>query len=107
MAQITTRLSPGKRRLFERYAQSLGLNGSALARLLIIRALRASAKPRQRAKRSKEGKLTAHFSDDPRIVKKFTDFASARNMTNDEVIKRLAERELKRRWLKKAAGLNR
>jgi hypothetical protein len=104
MPQITTRLSPKIRREFESYAQSLGLNGSALARLLIVRELSRPLRPYRGSQKGGDGdKLTAHFHSSA-IVRRFQK-AAKKGASIDAAAKSLFERELKDRWLWRALKL--
>lgn len=105
MAQITTRLSPKIRREFESYAQSLGLNGSALARLLIVRELGRPLRPYRGAKKRGDGdKLTAHFRSQI-IVRRFSKTSAKHGPSIDAAAKKLFETELRDRWLWKVLNL--
>jgi hypothetical protein len=105
MPQITARLSPEARQSFEKYAASVGLKGSALARLLIVRALRRRANRPSCVVVSKpgteEGKLTAH-SCSAETVAQFDAYAKARGLSRAAAAKFIFERELRDRWLIKA-----
>jgi hypothetical protein len=106
MPQITARLSPQARRRFEKYAISLGLNGSSLARLLLVRELQRPMKSPTRAGRrggSEDGKLTAH-SCSAETIRQLQAYADARRKSRAEVAKIVFERELRDRWLAKAIG---
>src|SRR5690349_10820966 len=107
MPQITARLSPEARQDFENYASSVGLNGSSLARLLIVRELMLSGKPPaadvERVVGSNDGKLTAH-SCSPETVALFDVYASAQRLSRAAAAKRIFERELRDRWLFKAVS---
>jgi hypothetical protein len=106
MPQITTRLSPKARRQFEKYAVSLGLTGSSLARLLLVRELQRPMKSRPRSfgkSGSEDGKLTAH-SCSADTVKQLQARANAQRLSRAEAAKLIFERELQDRWLAGAAG---
>jgi hypothetical protein len=102
MPQITARLSPEVRQRFETYAVSVGLNGSSLARLLIVRELRQ--KRRLWGQRTDEGirsgnaKLTAH-SCSAEIVDQFDAYAKASQLSRAAAAKLVFERELRDKWL--------
>lgn len=100
MPQITTRLSPETRRKFELYAASLGLNGSALARLLLVRKLRQPMGMGRKTD-SEDGKLTAHSCDSV-TVKRLQAYARAHRMSRAAAAKSIFERELTEQWLFKA-----
>ena len=109
MPQITARLSPEARKEFEQYAASLGLNGSSLARLLIVRELgprpnRLSPRPTRRKAFKDPGKLTAH-SCSAETIAAFRDFADSRGPSRSAVAKEIFERELREQWLLKAIQL--
>jgi uncharacterized protein len=110
MPQITTRLSPGIRSRFERYAAKLGLDASELARLLILREIRVRRlrrnhplHPGRRVARKGgvERKLTAHFhlADN---VNEFGRYANAKGFSRAAAARLIAERELDEKWLAKA-----
>lgn len=110
MPQITARLPPQARRQFEKYAVSLGLNGSSLARLLLLRQLWGPVKGPSpgvgRKQGSEDRKLTAH-SCSAETVKRLRIYAKARRISPAEAAKLIFERELRERWLARAMGLNR
>jgi hypothetical protein len=107
MPQITARLSPEERRLFEEYATSLGLNGSSLARLLLARALGHPVRSLSpiRRKEKAEAKLTAHYCS-IEALRRLRARAAASKMSPAEAAKVVFTRELDERWLAKAAGLS-
>lgn len=108
MAQITTRLTKRERRSFEKYALSMGLNGSALARLLIARHLGTAIKGGRTSKKGRgrdEGKLTAHFHGSG-IVREFKASARQHQMSEAEAAKRLFKDELCHQSVMKALGLD-
>lgn len=102
MPQITARLSREARQEFEEYAQSLGLTGASLARLLIVRALGSPLKPRRKRHHNIDGKITAHFRH-ANVVKQFKRYAGRTGLSNAKAAKQLFERELKYRWLYRKA----
>ena len=106
MSQITARLSPGERRRFEKYALSLGLNGSSLARLLLQRELGGPIKRPVRFRGSEDGKLTAH-SCSAEAVRLLKAHADAQGVSKAEAAKFIFQRELRERWLSKAIGWSR
>jgi hypothetical protein len=110
MPQITARLSPEDRLRFEKYAISFGLNGSSLARLLLLRELRVRMeRPRDVVGRKRDSgyrKLTAH-SCGAAIVKRLRAYAEARHVSRAEAAKLIFEHELSECWLLKAMGQNR
>ena len=106
MSQITARLSPTKRQRFERYAESLGLNGSSLARLLLARALGYPVGVPQMGRQtrgSSDGKLTAHLCNST-IVKRLQAYADSQKFSRSEAARLIFEEELTERWLFKAVG---
>lgn len=105
MPQITVRLSPRARESFEKYAASVGLKGSSLARMLIVRELGRRVKrppciaePKPGAE---EGKLTAHSCSDE-TVEQLDAYADARGWSRAAAAQSIFERELRDRWLAKA-----
>jgi hypothetical protein len=104
MTQITARLSPTSRRRFEVYAKSLGLNGSSLARVLLLRAL-GLRMPSDEKQDSQDGKLTAHGCTDD-VVQRLKAHAKTRRVTKAKAVKDIFERELKDCWLAHAMGLS-
>lgn len=98
MPQITARLSPQDRESFEKYASSVGLNGSSLARVLIVRELRLTGKrpPTDIGRRpgSEEGKLTAHSCSE-QTVALFDAYAKACGLSRAAAAKLIFERELR------------
>lgn len=106
MSQITARLSPTKRQQFEDYAESVGLNGSSLARLLLARAFgRPVGVPGmgRQTRGSNDGKLTAHLCNSI-IVGRLEAYANSRRFSRAEAARAIFERELTERWLFKAVG---
>jgi hypothetical protein len=83
----------------------MGLNGSALARLLIIQKLRLPLKPHRGKKRCGDGnKLTAHFHGDA-IVRRFRAYANSQGIETAKAAKKLFEGELNSRRLWKKLKL--
>jgi hypothetical protein len=115
MAQITTRLSTKIRAAFDRYAKSVGLDASELARLLIIRELHvrrilqstesiSGVAPKNRKDRA-ERKLTAHFHS-AAVVVELDNYSSAHGYTRSDAAKRIFEQELSEKWLLNAFRWN-
>jgi len=111
MAQITARLSTDIRAHFDRYAAEVGLDASELARLLIVKEMRArrplspakspSSAAGKPAKRHRERKLTAHFHL-AKTVAEFGRYARAQGLSNAGATRLIVERELRERWLASA-----
>jgi hypothetical protein len=108
MPQITARLSPTLRQRFEEYALSLGLTGSSLARLLLVRELQATmagSRVRGRKRESEDGKLTAHSCSDE-IVRRLQAYADGKRTSRADAARLIFERELSDRWLARATKLS-
>jgi len=109
MTQISARLSPTARKRFEKYALSLGLNGSSLARLLLVRKLQTPmaglAHRSQRSRGIDDGKLTAHGCTDD-MVQRLKTYAKRGRVSKAKAVKDIFECELKDCWLASAMGLS-
>lgn len=111
MAQVTARLSPKIRARFDRYAKSVGLDASELARLLIVRELRAprvlqflkrvSKAHANSLRKSKERKLTAHFHSGD-LIAEFDTYSTIHGLNRSDAAKIVFERELNEKWLRRA-----
>ena len=111
--QITIRLSPARKAEFEQYAERVGLDVSALARLLIVReehqrrlarlAHKGIPNRPRRVPGTGEGmpKVTAHFSS-VEAVAEFDAYAKKCGLTRGSAGAWLVETELNERWLEKA-----
>lgn len=112
--QVTVRLNPEEKALFDLYAQSVGLDGSELFKLLIIReeklqrlrALKAKdqipAFPRQsRGTGLMKPTVTAHFSN-PETASRFSKYATSCGLIKQTAGAWLLSQELNERWLERA-----
>lgn len=102
-AQIIGYLTSEDAKAFAAYASECGVDGSALANLLIIRALRlnvslAEVADERRTASSTQVKVTAHQKHD-RLKSEFGDWSSAQGLTPSKAAARLFRTELKVRWL--------
>ena len=112
--QITARLQPEIKKQFEQYAESLGLDASELAKLLIVRErhqmriakLKEAGKVSQRPRRpSGESKrlptITAHLSS-LKDVEEFDAYVIKYGFSRSSAGAYLFEFEVRERWLEKA-----
>ena len=115
--QITIRVSAASKAAFEQYAEMLGLDASALIKLLIVREghQRRLARSKRKASSSspvtsieksrKTHKVTAHFSSiEP--VAEFDEYAKDCGLNRSAAGAWLLEGELDERWLEKAVHAN-
>jgi|GEM_PF-1836719 len=111
MPQVTARLSPKIRARFDQYAKSVGLDASELARLLIVRELRAPRVLRFQKRVSethantfrkyKERKLTAHFHSVD-LIAEFDTYSTIHGFNRSDAAKIVFEQELNEKWLRRA-----
>lgn len=112
--QVTVRLPPETKAVFEHYCEQLGLDASELAKLLIIRerklrrllALKTSGRcpKRQRQLRGEAIALptvTAHLSSVEQVAE-FDSYARCCGLNRDNAGAWLLETELSERWLERA-----
>lgn len=111
--QIAIRLTATSKAEFERYAEKLGLDASALIRLLIVRerhqrriaklARKGTSSRSRRAAGSRESlpKVTAHFSSAAEVAE-FDDYAKECGLNRNGAGAWLVQTELSERWLEKA-----
>jgi hypothetical protein len=113
--QITAHVVPRIQKQFSDYATKIGLDDSALAKLLILRErelrrLRTASETKELPGLNRErggraslasGKVTAHMST-IEDVKKFDLYARTCGMTRSKAAAWLISKEVKERWLEKA-----
>jgi hypothetical protein len=112
--QITARIQPEIKKQFEQYAESLGLDASELAKLLIVRErhqrrlakLKEAGKVVQRSRRaygdgSRLPTITAHLSS-VKDVKEFDTYVAKHGFSRSAAGAYLFEAEVRERWLEKA-----
>jgi len=107
MPQITGYVTLEERSSFAEYARGLGLDGAALASLLLHRELRVGRLPdlQSKGRNSKSTdcpeKITIHRIDD--VTKgKFKEHAETYQLKSSPALALLCRAELKERWLEKA-----
>jgi hypothetical protein len=109
MPQITGYVTPVERSVFGDYAQSLGLDGAALASLLLHRELRVDRleKLRTDSRISEVGecpeKITIHRVSDA-TKERFKKHAATHGLKPSPALALLCRAELREKWLHKAMG---
>ncbi|MSO88691.1 MAG: hypothetical protein EXQ89_01735 [Rhodospirillaceae bacterium] len=113
LPQITIRVAPIVKAAFDRYESDLGLRGSELAKLLIVRERRqrrlaklsVAKRPAQQRSVLRGGErmptITAHFSS-AQAVAEFDAYASECGVNRNAAGLWLIEGELRERWLERA-----
>ena len=113
VAQITARLSPETKARFEQCATKFGLDGSELAKLLIVRErhqkrLKQAGKHQmdepRRDSRGRRPTVTAHLSS-VKEVRDFDAYARQCGLSRNRAAACLFEAEVRERWLERAMSM--